>query len=55
MLMKLLHKLEIVVGVWVLVSPWILGFYGFTPALWSGIISGAAIALIGLWGVFEDR
>ena len=50
--MKWLPKIEIILGVWILVSPWLLGYASFTPALWSNIISGAIVVLLGLWGLF---
>ena len=50
--MKWISRLEFIIGIWILISPWILGYSSFTPALWSNIISGAVVALIGLWGVF---
>jgi hypothetical protein len=51
-MIKWLPRAEIVVGIWLITSPWIIGFYKFTPALWSSIISGACVGLIGLWKMF---
>ncbi len=52
---KRLLQAQIAIGIWILVSPWILGFHKFTPALWSSIISGALTALLGLWGMFGEE
>ena len=52
--MRWLSRVQIVLGIWILVSPWILGYASFTPALWSSIISGSAVALLGLWGLFGE-
>ncbi|MBI4133546.1 SPW repeat protein [Candidatus Uhrbacteria bacterium] len=50
--MEFIGRIEIAVGVWILVSPWILGYSGLTPALWSAVFSGAAVAILGLWRTF---
>ncbi|MFA5870328.1 MAG: SPW repeat protein [Candidatus Paceibacterota bacterium] len=36
-------------GIWVLVSPWILGFSSYNIALWSNILSGCLISLFVMW------
>ncbi|HEY4475565.1 MAG TPA: SPW repeat protein [Candidatus Paceibacterota bacterium] len=47
--MKWLSWIQIILGIWILIAPWILNYASLTPALWSNIISGAAVALTGLW------
>ncbi len=53
-MVKWLSRAEIIVGIWLIISPWILGFYKFTPALWSSIITGACVGLIGFWKLFGE-
>jgi hypothetical protein len=50
--MKFIQISQLVLGVWILVSPWILGYASFTPALWGSVISGTIIALLALWAMF---
>jgi hypothetical protein len=39
--------LSLLVGVWVMASPWVLGFADTqAPLTWSAVISGAAVALL---------
>lgn len=45
-------KISVILGVWIIASPWVLGFSSFAPALWSNIAAGAALALLGLWEIF---
>jgi len=52
--MKWIYRIQIIIGAWILISPWILGFSNVTPALWSNIITGIAIALIGYWYIFGE-
>jgi hypothetical protein len=44
--MKIISKGVFVLGVWVFVSPWVLGFSSINLALWSNCIAG--IILISL-------
>ncbi len=50
--MKQLNWAQLVLGIWVFVSPWVLGFSEINIALWSNIISGALILIISLWKIF---
>ena len=38
--------IELILGLWVLVSPWILGFSAQAAAMWAHVIAGAAIAQV---------
>ncbi len=50
--MKHLSWFQLVLGLWVLVSPWVLGFYGINTALWSNIAVGILIIVVALWELF---
>ncbi len=43
------HWIVIGIGGWLIVSPWILGFYKINLATWNVIIAGIAIAFVALW------
>ena len=53
--MNWLNWVKLVLGLWVAVSPWILGFSGITTALWSNVIAGALIVIFALWGLFGGK
>jgi len=42
-------------GVWLVVSPWVLGFSGNRNAMLSTVISGAIVAVLALWTLFTDK
>lgn len=44
--------LQTVMGLWVLLSPWILGFGDISLAKWSSILSGLIIFLVGVWNIY---
>jgi hypothetical protein len=39
-------------GLWVVVSPWILGFSDVGPAKWSSVLVGLLIFLSGAWSIY---
>lgn len=53
--MKRLHWGNLILGLWVLISPWILGFAAFAPAMWSNVIVGALIIICSLWSLFGGK
>ncbi len=53
--MKYLSWVQLVLGLWVLVSPWLLGFSAISTALWSNIIVGALVAIFALWELFGGK
>lgn len=42
-------------GLWLVASPWVLGFVGVAAALWNAVIVGVAVALLALWALGTDR
>lgn len=50
--MKQVFWVEFAIGIWMVVSPWVLGFSEIIPALWSCTISGVLISTISLWQLF---
>lgn len=42
---------ELVLGVWVIASPWIFGFAG-TLGLWSNVVAGTVLAVLAIWRIF---
>ena len=53
--MKELHWVILVLGLWVLISPWILGFSAFAPAMWSNVVVGVLIIICSLWNLFGRK
>ncbi|MDP1718892.1 MAG: SPW repeat protein [bacterium] len=40
-----------ILGVWLIVSPFILGYWRVSSALWSQIVVGVLISLIAMWQI----
>ncbi len=48
---------SVVLGVWAIVGPWILGFAGIVSAMWSHVGVGlavTAVAAVELWMMYRD-
>jgi len=43
--------LSIIIGGWVLISPWVLGFSAFGFAKWSNVLCGLILVVLGAWRV----
>ncbi|MBI2591126.1 MAG: SPW repeat protein [Candidatus Brennerbacteria bacterium] len=46
---------QLILGVWIFVSPWLLGFYEINLALWSNLIAGIAIVILSLWLIYGEE
>ena len=41
-----------ILGVWLIISPWVLGFAMVQPAVWSCVVLGVIVALASIWGLW---
>lgn len=48
-------KEELIVGAWLLVAPWILGFAAMGAAAWTAWIVGIMIVVLAVWKLLEFR
>src|SRR5437763_289475 len=46
---------NVALGVWLAVSPWLLGFNGVIPAMWNAVIGGILVAVLALWALGTDK
>jgi len=44
-----------VAGVWLIVSPWVLGFQGNTPAMWTMVATGILLGAVALGATFVPQ
>ena len=45
---------NVVLGLWLVISPWLLGFNGIMAAMWNAVIVGAIVAILALWALGTD-
>ena len=46
---------ELVLGFWILVSPWLLGFSSISVMKWSNLIVGSVLVLMNVWIIFSEK
>lgn len=46
---------EVILGLWLIASPWILQFTASDPAFWSAVLGGVVIVLSAGWSLFEEQ
>lgn len=51
--MKWLSWATMALGIWLIVSPFLLGYWRVSSALWSQIAAGVIVGLIALWQIVE--
>jgi VIT1/CCC1 family predicted Fe2+/Mn2+ transporter len=44
-----LSWINAILGVWLIVAPWVLGFSNMTGSTWNAVIVGIGIAVFGAW------
>lgn len=47
--------INVILGAWLFISPWALGFSGMAAAAWSAWIIGAVVFILALWELGTDR
>jgi hypothetical protein len=44
-----LSWINLVLGLWLIISPWVCGFSEFRGALWNNVVLGIIVALLAAW------
>jgi hypothetical protein len=45
----------LILGAWILVSPWLLGFSALGLMKWSNVLVGLVLVLMNAWAIFEKE
>lgn len=46
---------SVALGVWLAVSPWVLGFTTLGVAMWNFVAAGIVVAVLALWVLASDK
>ncbi|MEK7181279.1 MAG: SPW repeat protein [Patescibacteria group bacterium] len=49
------RKIQTALGLWIILSPWLLGFSDVSLMKWSNVLIGTAIFLINFWVIFDHK
>lgn len=47
--------LQVVLGLWLMLSPWLLGYESISVMMWNNLLIGIALVLTGLWEMYGGR
>ncbi len=47
------HIIELVIGLWLIASPWVLGLSSATLLLWTNTIGGIFVVIVSAWELFQ--
>jgi len=47
--------LNVIAGIWLILSPWILGFYGLPVAMWATLLAGIAVLVLAIIRLGTNR
>lgn len=46
---------EAFIGLWMMASPWVLGFYGLRQAMFGAMITGLVVIVLAMWTLLTDK
>lgn len=46
---------EMVIGIWLVVAPWLLDFNTNANAMWTHVVLGLLVAAISAWALWDER
>jgi hypothetical protein len=46
---------NVVLGIWLAISPWVLGFTALSAVMWNAVVVGLLVAVFALWAVATDK
>ena len=44
-----------IAGVWLIISPWILGYSGISLAKWNAVLVGLILVIVFAWEIFGEK
>ena len=50
-----LSWINVVLGIWLIISPWVLGYTGIHAAAWNNVILGIIVIVLSWWSAMSTR
>lgn len=47
--------LNVALGVWLLVSPWLMGYSASTALRWNAVVAGVLVVVFAAWALYEEQ
>lgn len=45
---------DLALGAWLIISPWVIGFSGMTALAWNAVIAGAIVVILSAWALLTS-
>lgn len=52
---SVLSWINVILGIWLIISPWVLGYSDIHAAAWNNVIVGIAVILLGWWSAMTTQ
>jgi SPW repeat-containing protein len=49
------HWINLIFGIWVFISPWVLGYAALSAIAWAAWIIGALVVILSVWTIVETQ
>ena len=46
-----MHWITLILGIWVFITPWLLGFATNAAGLWSNVVVGLVLVVVSIYGL----
>lgn len=46
---------SLIVGLWLIASPWLLGFSTSSNPMWTHVVLGVLVTALAIWAVWDER
>lgn len=47
--------IQMITGLWLILSPWLLGFHEVTLIKWANVLVGIFLVLLNAWVIFGEK
>lgn len=52
-IMKWRNAINALIGIWFIISPWVMGFSHVTAAVWTSVVLGAVLLIVSFWAAMR--
>ncbi len=46
-----MYWMTLILGIWIFITPWLLGFATNAAGLWSNVLTGLALVVVSIYGL----
>lgn len=50
----IIFYIQFIIGIWLVASPWLLGYSSISLMKWNSLIIGAFLVILNIWIIFQE-